>query len=392
MPHSVDHQEALERAELFGDLIHSLLAAIHSPDAVTRNFLVPRSSSGESTTIDDLVRIGDGRLLLVETRAPYTEEQTVTIGRGLQHLREAFDGLEGRDAVTELILAVACEPAHPVLERVNEARAHFSHAGVTLTLWTEKTILTLTAKHLGVVLTALFAPDLTRALEHVRKTAGEVPPAEPQHAASKLPVGQQHDVVVLAADFCSYSKFVHASLNNHDLISSIMSRFYRQTRGIILDHGGVVDKYMGDGVLCYWLNANGETKAQLDGCVRALIGASVSLAREWEEWINDSITHKGMRAGAAIGEVLFISEGGPSGDVHALSDSINLAVRLQSAAKPNTLVIANVLNSKLFRDDNFEKLPPLKLKNIGTVTAWRKPYLDGPATSRGRRASARRRP
>jgi len=389
MSTTLEQEEALQRAELFDELVHRLLTAIHSPDAVVRNFILATGTGARDfgpETIDEVVKVGPDRVVLVETRAPYTDEHLPDVERGLERLSSAATQMAKTVAIAGVILAVASElplSAEPLIDRHAKA---FHDRGTDFEVWSERTILELVQLHLGVPMRSLFASDLATTLQMIVDRSS---PTDMQRRRPLLPVGRYSNVLVLSADFCSYSKFVHASHNNHDMISSIMGRFYRRTRQIITEHGGIVDKYMGDGVLCYWLNATPDLKPEISDCVRELIGAAVALSAEWEERVDDHIRNKGLRVGAAMGDVLFIAEE-EAGEVHALSDSINVAVRLQAAAQPNSFVITNVLNSHMFRDDSFTRLRPLTLKNIGTFTAWRRTFEDQRVKRRTRRSPSTR--
>jgi class 3 adenylate cyclase len=188
--------------------------------------------------------------------------------------------------------------------------------------------------------------------------------------------GEFPNTIIVMADFCSFSKFVYASGGDRDLISSVMGRFYRETRRVIQESGGIVDKYMGDGILVFWTNPNGwpDFALKFEECMRKLVGVAVNIAESWQEQIDASVSPTGMHIGAAIGKVLFISEsldGSPP--LHAIGDSINLAARLQSAAEPNALVISNRLKKAYFdSSEQYEEMPPIHAKNIGDVVAWKK--------------------
>jgi adenylate cyclase len=152
-----------------------------------------------------------------------------------------------------------------------------------------------------------------------------------------------------------------------------MGRFYRGSRQIVVECGGLLDKFMGDGLLAYWVPPAGASENVLH-CVRALVGLAGKLAAEWQDQVDLSVEPKGMRVGAAIGPVLFIPENvDRSGPVQAVGECLNLASRLQGLAEPNSLVVSNRLKSRCYSgDDAFVELPPTAVKNIGEVVAWRR--------------------
>jgi class 3 adenylate cyclase len=155
-----------------------------------------------------------------------------------------------------------------------------------------------------------------------------------------------------------------------------MGRFYRQVRETIERHGGLVDKFMGDGVLFYWMpQASGPTLgATIDDCIRELVGTALNVADEWQDEIDHSVKPIGLRAGAAIGRVLFVQEDSPGAPVHAIGDCINLANRLQGAARPNTALVSNRTKVQHFDGIALKELPAKRLKNIGAIIAWERDY------------------
>jgi class 3 adenylate cyclase len=79
-----------------------------------------------------------------------------------------------------------------------------------------------------------------------------------------------------------------------------------------------------------------------------------------------------LRVGAAVGTVLFIPEdpNNPS-PIQAIGEAINIAVRLQSLARPNRLYVSNRLKTHSFeRDEEFTEEAPKKLRNIGIIANW----------------------
>ncbi len=130
-------------------------------------------------------------------------------------------------------------------------------------------------------------------------------------------------------------------------------------------------------MLAFWLDDHEPPNANtINDCCSQLIGTSLDIAEEWQDQVDAAVEPVGMRVGAAIGRVLFVKEqpGGRS-ETHAIGDSINLAARLQTAAKENSLVISNKLKKALFDGDGaFREIESLDLKNVGKVVAWTKDY------------------
>ena len=363
----MDHQLGQYRAELFDELIARLLVAMYPEAQVTRKIAlrVPHNGAFRSVSIDFRVRVPSSDIA-VETKAPYTDAVADVVNSALRNLKTVVDLLSPGRTKT---FVLALPTSFPQISggALEEARRAASASGAAVKVWDGEALLKLVREHLSTEIKSFSVDELKKTLGIAPDTA---PPAVPLVG---LDEGLKEDVVVLVADFCSFSRFVQASGSDTGLITSVMARFYRETRQAIGEGGGVIDKYMGDGMLAYWFGE--DAGARVETCVQWLIGIAVNLAEEWQYQIDYPVEVKGLRAGAAIGSVLFVSEQPPHPPIHAIGDPVNIAARLQGAAEPNSLVISHRLRKRFFgaRDD-FEEGGSFDLKNIGNVIAWRKTF------------------
>ena len=130
--------------------------------------------------------------------------------------------------------------------------------------------------------------------------------------------------------------------------------------------GGLVAKYMGDGVLVYF----GYPQAHEDDAERA-VRAGLELARA----VGELKTRASLqtRVGIATGLVVvgdLIGTGSAQEQV-VVGETPNLAARLQGIAEPNTVVIAEGTRRLLGNLFDLQDLGPQDLKGIGgPVRAW----------------------
>jgi class 3 adenylate cyclase len=364
----MNHQLGQYRAELFDELVARLLAAMYPQANVTRKttLRVPHKGAFRSVSIDFRVGIPSGDIV-VETKAPYTDAVADVINSALRGLKTVVELLSpGRIKTFTLAIPTPFPQASCAL--LEEIRHVASERGATVKVWDGEELLKLVREHLSADISSFETIDELKKALGTESVAG--PPDVPLVGLNE---GLNDGVVILIADFCSFSRFVQASGTDTALITSVMARFYRETRQAIKEDGGEVDKYMGDAMLAYWLGE--DAGARLERCVQRLMGIAVNLAEEWQDQIDYAVEPKGLRAGAAIGSVLFVSEQPPSPSSHAIGDAVNIAARLQGEAEPNSLMISNRLRKRFFgaRDD-FEEVGPFNLKNIGKVIAWRKTF------------------
>ena len=402
MSNVIDHRAGQYRAELFEELVGYLLQ-MEFPDAlIRRHFVLPKSWQGESSSslsIDFFIKDSEGRSTLVETKAPYSENSAFGINKTVRRLKDLTSHWPESIRVKRVILAVAAPVPEQSYYEMERGADYFQSGDIRFDVWDAGIISELLMKHFHLRPATFSVEDIENVLTKVRQIAEakgggkfvsippqalpeKVPSGPPAQAAptrEEIREGEKENVIVLSADFCSYSRFVQSSGGDRDLITSVMRRFYRDTRSLIESSGGIVDKYMGDGILAFWTGDAGDPKAlaaSVNECIYQLVGTCLNIAKEWQDQIDFSVRPTGMRCGAALGKVLFISEnrdGKPP--MHAISEAINLSARLQSAADPNSLVIANRLRKSYFADDpEFVEMEPLEAKNIGEVRAWKKDY------------------
>ena len=192
----------------------------------------------------------------------------------------------------------------------------------------------------------------------LRLIAEMYPPNAVRPAAERLEEAERRQVTVMFADLVG-STALAARMDPEDLrdLFSAYSRCVDETVGRF---GGTVAQYMGDGVVVYF----GYPRAHEDDAelaVRAgldLVAAVAGLK---------SRTPQQLRVGIATGLVV-VGNLIPSGVV---GETPNLAARLQSIAKPNTVVISDGTRRLIGSLFNLDDLGFFDLKGIAApVRAW----------------------
>jgi class 3 adenylate cyclase/tetratricopeptide (TPR) repeat protein len=121
-----------------------------------------------------------------------------------------------------------------------------------------------------------------------------------------------------------------------ELVRRVMSRFYDEMRAVIERHGGTVEKFAGDEIMAVF----GVPSVHEDDAVRAVRAAAEMrselrrLNGELEQAFGVTLV---IRMGVDTGEVV---AGDPSsGQTFVTGESVNLAKRLQQAARPGEILI-----------------------------------------------------
>jgi class 3 adenylate cyclase len=152
-------------------------------------------------------------------------------------------------------------------------------------------------------------------------------------------------------------------------LRQIMDRYFAVASSCIAEHGGAVEKFIGDAVMAVF----GATVSHEDDALRAVRAAAAALAQVSELSAGLAATHKvslEVRCGICSGEVMAITA--PDGDFRVIGDPVNTAARLQTAAQPGEILIDAVSASMIRTAVGLDPVPPLHLKGKAQpVAAWR---------------------
>ncbi len=136
-------------------------------------------------------------------------------------------------------------------------------------------------------------------------------------------------VSILFADV-SGSTALGETLDPED-VRALMGRYYEHARRIVAEHGGTIEKFIGDAVMAVF----GLTQAHEDDAERALAAAlALRSAVANDEILGASFQ---LRIGINTGEVVAASDLS-SGDFLVTGDTVNVTARLQQHASPGEII------------------------------------------------------
>lgn len=182
---------------------------------------------------------------------------------------------------------------------------------------------------------------------------------------------QRKQITVLFADlhnFTSMSETLDA-----EEVSDMMNALWRRIDTAITNHGGTVDKHMGDAVMALW----GAEVAHEDDPERAL-RAALAMQAEVAEFVKTNLRKRldshpsatsvapdesvlRMRIGINTGPVL-LGNVGTKGEFTALGDTVNLASRLEHAAPVGGILISHDTYRQIRGVFDVQALTPLTVK------------------------------
>jgi class 3 adenylate cyclase/tetratricopeptide (TPR) repeat protein len=184
-------------------------------------------------------------------------------------------------------------------------------------------------------------------------------PAPPSAATAETPPEERRKATVLFADLSGYTAV--AEQLDPETTKSLVDRALRRLGQEVERYGGTVDKYIGDNVMAVF----GAPVAHEDDPERA-VRAGIAMQAAMEE-INDGLASNPnfrdanflLRVGINSGEVL----AGQIGDEYTvIGDAVNVAARLQAAARPGTVTVGETTWRLTRAAIDYTPLEPLVLK------------------------------
>ena len=144
---------------------------------------------------------------------------------------------------------------------------------------------------------------------------------------------RRRQVTVLFADVSGFTAM--SETQDAEDVSSVMNRVWERLDAVVIEHGGRIDKHIGDALMAVW----GTEVAREDDperAVRAALGQQAALA----ELRAEAGVELGMRVGVNTGPVL-LGAVGSTGEVTAMGDAVNVASRLEHSAPLHGVLVSH---------------------------------------------------
>jgi adenylate cyclase len=179
--------------------------------------------------------------------------------------------------------------------------------------------------------------------------------------------GQTQKVSVLFADISDFTG-LSESLDQKSLLF-IVNTFYAALERVMTQHGGILDKFMGDGIMMVF----GNSKNHHEAAFRAL-GAAVEIQGQMDEIRQElrrfELPEISIHIGVCTGMATACSIGTQERLAYTyIGDAVNLAKRLQDLAGPGEIIVSESTASELAESEDsiaglkqLLPLPPLALK------------------------------
>ena len=174
---------------------------------------------------------------------------------------------------------------------------------------------------------------------------------------------ERRQVTVVFADLSGYTAV--AERMDPEAVKALVNGALMRLGREVERHGGTVDKYIGDNVMAIF----GAPVAHEDDAERA-VRAGLAMQEAMDD-VNEELpdgVHFNLRVGVNTGEVL----AGAVGEAYTVvGDTVNVAARLQSAARPDSVTVGERTMRATSGAVEYERLLPLTLKGKAEpVPAW----------------------
>jgi class 3 adenylate cyclase/tetratricopeptide (TPR) repeat protein len=195
--------------------------------------------------------------------------------------------------------------------------------------------------------------------------AGDEARPAPAAATEEPPPEERRKATVIFADLSGYTAV--SERLDPERMKSLVDRALRRLGEEVERHGGMIDKYIGDNVMGVF-GAPVSHEDDPERAVRAGLAMQAAMAEINERIAVDIGANFALRVGINSGDVL----AGRVGDGYTvIGDPVNVAARLQSAARPGTVIVGETTHRLTRAAIEYVELQPLDLKGKSEpVPAW----------------------
>ena len=173
-----------------------------------------------------------------------------------------------------------------------------------------------------------------------------------RQSATEAPGGEVRYVNVVFADLAGFTAF--AEDRPPDEVAHIVGDLLQSLGQVVEEHGGIVDKFLGDAVVAIFGWPNPDPSA-----ARNAVRAGQAMMVKAQQFNQERGFNFALRVGVHAGEAMFRVMGG---SWTVMGDTVNTASRIQSAASPGKVWISRTVYEEVRRFFVLLIQPPVELK------------------------------
>jgi adenylate cyclase len=177
--------------------------------------------------------------------------------------------------------------------------------------------------------------------------------------------GERRPITVLFSDIRGFTAIAESM--GPDAVARLLSEYFSEMVEVIFEHGGTLDKFIGDAVMALW----GAPIAHSDDPDRAL-QAAIAMQKTIEDlnrrWVAAGRPEIGVGIGISHGEVFAGNIGSHRRlEYTVLGDAVNVAARLCAEAGPGEILVSEALLRVVKESVEHDYVPELGLKGKSQV-------------------------
>ena len=214
--------------------------------------------------------------------------------------------------------------------------------------------------------------------------------AEIAQQDTEVPLGgERRPITVLFSDIRGFTAMAESM--GPDAIAQLLTEYFSEMVEIIFEHGGTLDKFVGDAIMALWGAPIAHTDDP-DRALRAAVAMQQGVARLNERWALAGRPEIGVGIGINYGEVFAGNIGSHRRlEYTVIGDAVNVANRLCSEAGPGEILVSEALCQMVKDHADYEYLPAMSLRGrTRSVQVYRVKGVSGYAGKRVSGESERR--
>ena len=172
--------------------------------------------------------------------------------------------------------------------------------------------------------------------------------------------GERRPLAILFSDIRGFTAL--AENLSPEAVAMLLNQYFSEMVEIVFEHGGTLDKFIGDGLLALW-GAPTAHPDDADRAVRAAIAMQRALATLNTRWHAEARPTLSIGIGISYGGVFVGNIGSHRRlEYSVLGDTVNTAARLCAQAGEHEILVTAPLGQALKEPRRLQKLDPLRVK------------------------------
>jgi len=158
--------------------------------------------------------------------------------------------------------------------------------------------------------------------------------------------------VILFADVSNFTSLTENM--NPDLVSEFLNDFFKAAGKHIHETGGIIDKFIGDCIMAYWLDDNDDSVLR---CAKSMLNLKKEILDTSEDTYKKYGVELNFSVGIAYGDVIFGDIGSETmHDYTTIGDAVNTASRIQGYATSGEMLVSDTAAEKIKDSIILEKM------------------------------------